>query len=100
MAKPEAKNLPELKKAWDEYGHMIAWDDLLDVKIRADDHCYAVLAWKEYDMINMADLYRTGHDKPWEMQNDGHDPITPAEWKKLRIVPYCDWFEIPGKVEV
>ena len=96
MAKPDAKKFPMLKEAWDDYGHMIAWDDLFEIKI--DRGCYAVLAWKEDDgMIGVADMARGGLNMDWEMQNDGGDPITPAEWKELRIVPDCDWFEIPSK---
>jgi len=96
-----AKENPKLKKAWDDYGHVIAWDNLFDAKIR-NDGCYVVLAWKEDDdMINMADLacskseyYADGGD--WEMQNDSFISISPEDWKKLHIVPECDWFVIPG----
>jgi hypothetical protein len=95
MAKPDAKKWPSLKQAWDDYGHMIKWEDLFDMK--SDRGCYVVLAWKEGENINMADLARAGAAHPWEMQNDGHDDITLAEWKRLRIKPECDWFEIPAK---
>jgi len=95
MAKPDAKKNPMLKQAWDEYGHMIKWEDLFDMKM--DRGCYAVVAWKEKDgTIGMADLARGGHDQPWEMQNDGHQEITEADWKKLKIKEDCDWFVIPG----
>jgi hypothetical protein len=95
MAKPNATKWPKLKAYWDDYGHMIAWDTLFDMKVR-DDGCYVVLAWKNSDgTIGIADVARGGGE--WEMQNDGFDDITPAEWKKLAIVPDCDWFRIPGK---
>lgn len=96
MAKPDAKKFPMLKAAWDDYGHMITWDKLFDIKM--DRGCYAVLAWKEDDgMICCADMARGGGDQPWDMQNDGGEPMTEAEWKELRIVPDCDWFEIPSR---
>ena len=96
MAKPNATKWPKLAAYWNAYGHMIKWDQLVDMKVR-DDGCYVVLAWKESNgSMCMADLARVGGD--WEMMNDGFDRITPAEWKKLRIDAYCDSFEIPGKV--
>ena len=101
MAKPDATKWPNLKKAWDDYGHMISWDQLFDMKVRGGYEApgsYVVVAWKEEDgAIGIADLAGTGYDAGWEMQNDGFDPLTASEWKKLRIVPDCDWFEIPGK---
>jgi hypothetical protein len=98
MAKPTAAKFPMLKAAWDEYGHMIKWEDLFDVKM--DRGCYAVLAWKEEDgMVQCADMVRGGINEPWEMQNDGGDSMTEAEWKELRIVPDCDWFEIPSRAK-
>ncbi len=93
MAKPDAKKWPKLKEYWDNYGMNISWDQLFDMK--ADRGCYAVLAWMEKDgTVGVADLARGGEDYPWEMQNDGFDSITLEQWKKLRIVPDCDWFEI------
>jgi len=97
MAKPKEANWPKLKAYWDDYGHMIKWDQLFDMKIRHEDGCYVVLAWMESDgSVGMADLARAGGE--WDMQNDGFDSITPAEWKKLTIDAYCDSFTIPGKV--
>lgn len=85
---------PKLKAYWKEYDHAIKWKNLYDAKMRSDG-CYVVLAWKEKDgSINMADLACSGGN--WEMQNDGHQEITEADWKKLRLVPECDWFYIPG----
>ena len=94
MAKPDAKKWPLLKASWDAYGHSITWDQLIDMK-SGRGH-YVVVAWKNGDRIEMADLAR--YDSTWEMQNDGFESITAAEWKKLRITPECDSFEIPGKV--
>ena len=95
MAKPKAANWPTLKAYWDEYGHSISWDQLTDMKVR-DDGMYVVLAWKDPDGdIGIADVACGGGQ--WDMQNDGFPPLTPAEWRKLRITPYCDSFDIPGK---
>lgn len=86
-----------LKEAWDEYGHAIKFEDLIDYKIRPD-HCYIVVAWRQEDgMIDMADLARPSRSSDWDMQNDGHStPISDKDWNKLHIVPHCDWFVIPG----
>jgi hypothetical protein len=95
MAKPDKMKVPMLKAAWDDYGHMIAWDDLFDMKMARG--CYAVVAWKEKDgTIGVADLARGGANMDWEMQNDGHSPMSLADWKNLRIKPDCDWFLVPG----
>lgn len=85
-----------LRAAWDAYGHSVTFDQLDGIK--AARNCYAVVRWRNKDgSIDMADLARAGADQPWEMQNDGFCyPITEADWRKLRIVPECDWFEIPG----
>jgi hypothetical protein len=97
MAKPNAARWPKLKEYWDSYGHSIAWDQLFDIKVREDDCCYVVVAWKDADgSIGIADVAKGGG--VWDMQNDGFPPLTAAEWKKLRITPYCDSFKIPGKV--
>jgi hypothetical protein len=62
-----------------------------------DRGCYIVVAWKNKDgYIGIADLARPGSDAPWEMQNDGFDDLTTAQWKALKIKPGCDWFNVPG----
>lgn len=99
MAKPDAKTCPMLHKAFEEYGFIVEWNDLFDMKMRSDG-CYAVVAWKnktDPSLICMADFARGGLTYKWEVQNDGFEDITLAEWKRLRIVPQCDWFEIPKK---
>lgn len=94
----DAKKYPTLKEAWDKYGHAVPWEQLHAVKM--DRGCYAVVCWKEDDKLCLADLARGGTSMPWEMQNDGFSPdITEAEWRKLQIVPDCDWFVIPGHAE-
>lgn len=98
MAKPDAKNWPELKKAWDDYGHSVSWNALIDMKSARG--CYVVLAWKEGDMIEVADLARAGAGFPWEMQNDGSEPMSQDAWDLLRVVPECDWYEVPTEEEL
>ncbi len=100
MAKIDPKKWPSLKKAWDEYGHAVAFEDLDGLKTDSRGN-YVVVRWKEKDGpgVGMADLARAGADHPWEMQNDGMDEITEADWRKLEIVPDCDWFRIPGHPE-
>ena len=96
--KPCAKGWPELKKYWEDYGMSIDWEDLIDMKVRSDGF-YVVLAWRESDgMIGMADIASNG--TKWDMQNDGFEPITKAQWERLKIVPYCDWFEYPDEEEM
>ena len=75
MPKPDAKKWPLLKKAWDEYGHMISWDQLVDIK---SDGTYVCLAWDDDGEIQYADLYRT--EDGWEMNNDGGDSVSKEAW--------------------
>lgn len=97
--KLDAKKWPMLKRAWDAYGHAIPFEKLDGIKTEYRG-CYVVIRWKALDgRVGLADLARTGDRAEWEMQNDGFDEITEAEWLRLRIVPDCDWFEIPGKEE-
>ena len=105
MAKRKAEAKPseykyfahDLKKSWDEYGHAIDWDDLFAFRERSDG-CYVVLAWKEGDDIYVADLAHTNvKGEPWEMQNDGSDPLTQEQWDNLFIVRECDWWRIKGE---
>lgn len=99
MAKPTAKAWPELKRDWDEYGHLIKFEDLFDMKVRSD-YCYVVVAWKEGDDIYVADLATTGNAKdPWEFQNDSSDGLTMKQWKKLTIDAYCDSYTYPEDEE-
>lgn len=96
----DAKKWPELKKAWDEYGHAVPFEELHDAKTDGRA-CYVVVCWRtpEGDLA-LADLARAGTREPWEFQNDEIMPdITDAEWKKLRIEPDCDNFYIPGHAE-
>lgn len=93
----DAKKYPDIKAAWDAYGHGVKFEDLHGVK--TDRGCYAVVCWKNADgTLSLADLARA-HGEPWEMQNDGFAPdITEADWRKLKIVADCDWFSIPGHI--
>ena len=86
--KPNKDKWLKLYKAWTEYGHSIPWDDLIDMKV--GNHGYVALAWNCGDgMIDYADLSKC--DDVWDMQNDGHDPIPLATWKKMKVAPECDW---------
>lgn len=92
--KLDPKEWPELKKAWDDYGHSIPFEQLDGIKSQRG--CYAVVRWKNEDgTVGLADLAR-GRNGPWEMQNDGFDDVSEADWRKLRIVEDCDWFVIEG----
>lgn len=96
MAAIDPKKWPELKKAWDAYGHDIPFEKLDGIKSQRG--CYCVVRWTtEEGTVGLADLARGGTNMEWEMQNDGFDEITEADWRKLKIVEDCDWFEIPGK---
>ena len=95
MSKPDWKKWPNLAKAWDAYGHSIGRDSLFDMK--SDRGAYAALAWMEEGEVNYADLASPDGGKTWEMQNDGHEPVPLAIWKKMRVAPECDWLELPGE---
>lgn len=95
----DAKKWPELKKAWDAYGHGVKFEDLHDAKTDGRGG-YVVVCWKEGDKLSLADLARNNAGGPWEMQNDGMSPdITEAEWRKLRIEAECDNFFIDGHAD-
>lgn len=96
MAKLERKRWPGLAKYWDDYGHSVKWEDLFDSKV-AHTHHFVALAWKEGDLVNYATI--SGYEETpgkvtWDMQNDGHEPVTLSAWKKARVVPECDWLDI------
>ena len=96
MPKPNAKHWPSLKEAWDDYGHCVEWNDLVDMKVNRD--CYAVLLFKAGDdFYEVADLARGGRNAPWEMQNDGSAPISMKQWKGLHISEDCDSYVIPAE---
>lgn len=99
MTKPTAKKFPKLKAAWDEYGHAISWEELVDIKIYhySTGGSYAALAWKHEDgMIEYADMECVGG--VWDMNNDGGMPITEAQWLAARAKPECNWLEVPDQV--
>ena len=92
LNKPSRKRNPILARDWDDYGHLIAWDDLIDVKFGR--HGYAALAWMEGLEVNYADLSFV--DGKWEMQNDSHYTVPLETWKRARVKPECDWLVFPG----
>jgi hypothetical protein len=91
--KPDRNKWPTLAKAWDDYGHMIAFEKLFDMKVGA--HGYVALAWKiDEENIEYADLATPDEGKTWEMQNDSCGPYSLKVWKKARVVPECDWLDL------
>lgn len=92
MHKPSRITRPNLAKAWDEYGHSIKFEDLVDIKM-SHTHGYCAVAWMEDGKINFADLSRV--DGVWEMNNDGHGLISVMAWNRARPVPHCDALDIP-----
>lgn len=100
MSTVNALRDPDLKKAWDAYGHEIPFDKLHGAKTDGRG-CYVVVCWRTPEgKLALADLARAGLDAPWEMQNDGMSPdITDAEWRKVQIEPDCDNFYIPGHAD-
>lgn len=94
MTKPDRRLLATLAAAWDAYGHSIAWDELVDVK---SDGAFAALAWSRGEdpgCVNYATLSLVG-DR-WEMQNDGHEPLSLKDWRRARVARDCDWLEMDG----
>ena len=90
---------PELKKAWNDYGHAIKFEDLFDYRLRIDGY-YIVVAWKNGDGdVECADLYRTQNSE-WEFQNDGCEPMTTEQWIRVKITPHCDSFDYPSDEEM
>lgn len=98
MTKPTRQAWPAVARAWDEYGHAISFDDLIDHRVGS--HGYVVLAWRERDgSISWADLSLvegTWDRGTWEFQNDLGDMITVAQWKAARVRPECDYLDYPG----
>jgi hypothetical protein len=97
MAGPDKKRWPNLHRAWEAYGHSIEWDQLSDFKA-ARTHNFVALAWsagEQEGFVNYATLASGDRGQTWEMQNDSHEPVRLATWKKMRIVPHCDWLTEP-----
>lgn len=83
---------------WNAYGMCVGWSGIVDAKWRRDG-CYVLLLCRnpadppgEHWIADIAGVSSNG---PWEMQNDSSDPITLEQWKKVRIVPECDWYRFP-----
>lgn len=84
-----------LRTYFEEYGHEKKFDDHVDAKIR-NDGFYVLLLFKSGDMYYIVDIASDGMNNKWVMQNDCSDLITMEQWKKTKIVPYCDWYTIGG----
>ena len=101
MGAPSAKTWPDLKQAWDDYGFNIFWDQIVDYRIRLDG-CYIVMLVPggNGDIEDYFELIDFARGTDWEVQNDGSEPITKAQWDKLKIVPECDQYEYPDEDEM
>ena len=93
----DPKKWADLKKAWDDYGHTVKFEDLFDYMLR-DDGYYIVVAWKDGDDVECADLYCV--NGVWDFQNDGCEPMTMEQWKRAKIVPDCDAYDYPSEEEM
>jgi hypothetical protein len=94
----DPKKWADLKKAWDDYGHSIKFEDLFDYMLREDGY-YIVVAWKYgNDEVECADLYFV--NGVWDFQNDSGEPMTMEQWKRAKIVPGCDAFDYPSEDEM
>lgn len=82
-------NWPELKKAWDAYGHEKKFEELTAIKYNS---FYCVVAWpEEDDTFGIADL--TFNGKEWEFNNDCCGTgITVKQWNSVRLDLYLETF--------
>jgi hypothetical protein len=98
MAKFNPAKWPTLQAYWDvEYGMCTPFKDVYDVKMQHFSESsggYAVVACKNGDELELADLSFVSGE--WDMLSDGMALIPLADWEKLKFVPECDTFVIPG----
>ncbi len=93
MTKAEqlAKAVPDLKVAVEEYGLSMPWSDIVDFKIVNHSlHRYCAMLFKVGDGHDIVDFAK---GDVWECQNDSCGGVTPAQFKKMRIVEGCDDLE-------
>lgn len=94
MAKPTREKYPTLAKAWDDYGHTVKFEDLVDMKV-ATTHHYVALMWMDNDdYCEYAELYSVDNGATWEFIQDGTEPIPVKVWRKAKVVPDCDHLDI------
>ena len=98
MTPPSATRFSGAKKAWDEYGHVIPWDKLIDFKFQeySTGGAYLAVAWRPYkdlDEICYADLEEV--NGVWEVNNDGSARIPSKDWEAARCVRECNWLKFP-----
>lgn len=96
MAMLTAKKWPQLKAAWDEYGFNTTWENVVDAKIRADGQYVVFLLKSGRTLFELVDIAGDGCGN-WDVQNDGSEQITMAQWERLEIVPDCDWYKYPDE---
>lgn len=94
----DPKRIPSghpLRQAWDAYGHAARWpEDIVSLRWRRDG-CYVLVLFSIKGELGIADLAAPGRGGPWEMQNDSGEIASLGEWRKVRIVPGCDWYRLP-----
>jgi hypothetical protein len=85
------KQVPALAEAWDNYGFAFKREEIVDCKsvISPGYHLYAAFLLPDGSVADLAGSSMSG----WEVQNDSSEPVTPAQFKKLRIPDGCDWLE-------
>lgn len=65
-------------------------DKAIAYKMSNYGHYYIALLYEDGQVI---DLAAPTYDGPWEVQNDGSEPVTPKQFKKMFIPDGCDWLE-------
>lgn len=97
MAAVSAKTWPDLKKAWDDYGFNIKWEDIAGSLFRNDGYYVVLLVPINKGRFELIDFAK---GEEWEVQNDGSDSISMEQWQRLKIVPGCDGYEYPTEEEL
>jgi hypothetical protein len=99
MAKPTAervfKEFPALDKCWKDYGfNKQDRTNIVDYKLRTLGHYYvAFLVKRGTNIHEVVDIAGHSGGNAWEIQNDGSEPVTPKQFKKMYIPSQCDWLE-------
>ena len=91
------KEFPGLDKAWNDYGFDAKIrPNIVDYKLAVLGHYYVAFLVKHkykgkasYDVVDLAGR----SPDHWEVQNDGSEHVTPAQFKKMYIPSQCDWLE-------
>lgn len=86
------KDWPKLKKAWDDYGFNIPFEQCDRIRQRQDG-LYVLVGWKTPEgTIDAADFCFL--EGAWEVQNDGMgNEMSEKEWDSIVMDPWCDTFK-------